>query len=90
VRILDLKQKLTDKYAECDSYIQISEHRLLQYNDLMSKKKELEQQKDKVNLNMDHLLQDRDYKIELLKAEIQELGEKIIKIGIENENDLSI
>ena len=42
VRIEDLRQKLSDKVSECESYIQISEHRLSQYNDLMQKKKELE------------------------------------------------
>ncbi len=40
---MDIKARLEDKQKECESYIQISEHRLSQYNELMAKKKELEQ-----------------------------------------------
>ena len=39
----DFKVKYSDKNRECASLIQISEHRLEQYNELMSKKKDMEE-----------------------------------------------
>ena len=42
IRLSDFKEKYSDKCKECESYIQISEHRLAQYNELMTKKRELE------------------------------------------------
>jgi len=42
IQVQDLRCKFDDKCRECESYIAISQHRLEQYNELMNKKKELE------------------------------------------------
>ena len=41
----DYIAKYNDKCKECESYIKISEHRLEQYNDLMQRKKDLEEKR---------------------------------------------
>ena len=51
--LFDYMNKYKDKCLECESYIGISEHRLDQYNELMSKKKELEVQRKELYEQME-------------------------------------
>lgn len=47
-QLADWQAKYSDKCQECESYISISEHRLEQYNELMQRKKDLEETRQRV------------------------------------------
>ena len=76
-RVQDWMCKYTDKCKECDSYISISEHRLEQYNELMQKKKELEEGRLEVTESIQHAYQEKEQEVTLLRKQVAELNKDV-------------
>ncbi|TNV84501.1 hypothetical protein FGO68_gene14539 [Halteria grandinella] len=77
LQLQDWIAKYNDKCKECASYISISEHRLQQYNELLSKKKELEDSKGEHIQNLESELHKKDEETLQLKSELFQLEQGI-------------
>jgi predicted RNase H-like nuclease (RuvC/YqgF family) len=86
----DFKVKYSDKCRECASLIQISEHRLEQYNDMIQKKKDMEETQAQILDRLNGSLHLKDEELSQLKRYLNQLERDLSTSGnhTSHENDI--
>lgn len=73
--------KYSDKCKECQSYISISEHRLEQYNELMSRKNDIEESKHGIIERLEEKVKRKDDELKTLRHEVFEMEHGISEVS---------